>query len=197
MSRSAGRATLREQGFTLLEILAVIAILALLATFVLPNLGAVRARSLMREAKGLAALLELARQRTIVTGIPHRMLIDLEANAYRIEWTGTDEFDDLETESVPVGTEAVLDLSPPGNTEQEYRPLPSRFGRLDRLDDDISFVGVETRGGWVRKGNSYIAFAQDGTADHATIVLDDETGQSISLDVLPLADVVRIHHEPR
>ena len=194
MSRSAGRATLREQGFTLLEILAVIAILALLATFVLPNLGAVRAHSLMREAKGLAAQLELARQRTIVTGIPHRMLIDLEEGAYRIEWTGSD---DPQPEIVPGGTDAELDLSPPRVADREYRPLPSRFGKLVYLADGLAFVRVDTLGGGIQRGDSYIEFTQDGTADHATIVLDDETGQSISLDVLPLADVVRIHHEPR
>ncbi len=197
MSGRTGRARGRARGFTLLEILAVIAILALLSSIVLPNLGAVRARNLRRGAKDLAAQLELARQRTVITGIPHRLLIDLEENAYRIEWTGTDETGDQEAAIVPGGAGAELDLSPPRIAEREYRPLPSRFGRLTRLADNLAFVGVEALGGWVKRGDFYIAFARDGTANHATIVLDDDSGHSVSLDVLPLADVIRIHDEPR
>ena len=38
-------------------------------------------------------------------------------------------------------------------------------------------------------------FARDGTTDFAAIVLDDESGGSLTLDVLPLADAVRIRDE--
>ena len=74
---SRGRA-----GFTLIEMLAVVAILALLATFVAPSLDAVRQRRLRAEAMSLAAQLEFARQRTVMTGVPHRVLLDLEAGSY-------------------------------------------------------------------------------------------------------------------
>ena len=36
----------------------------------------------------MVAQLELARQRAIVTGIPHRVYIEIEDGAYRIEWLG-------------------------------------------------------------------------------------------------------------
>ena len=70
--------------------LAVVLMFALMASFVIPNLGAVRARALGREADKIASQLEFARQRAITTGIPHRVVFDLDAHLYRVEWRGGD-----------------------------------------------------------------------------------------------------------
>ncbi|HXI19528.1 MAG TPA: prepilin-type N-terminal cleavage/methylation domain-containing protein, partial [Gemmatimonadales bacterium] len=78
----------RHHGFTLIEILAVVAILALMTTFVAPNLGAVRDRRLRSEAQALVATLELARQRSVVTGVPHRVLFDLDERGYQLQSLG-------------------------------------------------------------------------------------------------------------
>ena len=72
--------------FTLIEMLAVVAILALVMTFALPNTGMLQRRRLDSESRQLVALLELARQRAVMTGVKHRMWIDLEDAVYRLEW---------------------------------------------------------------------------------------------------------------
>ena len=66
--------------------LAVVAIFALLAAFVAPNLGLLSSRRLQQQAERISAQLELARQRAIVTGIPHRLAIDLDRGSYWLEW---------------------------------------------------------------------------------------------------------------
>ena len=64
-------------GFTLIEMIAVVAIMALLIALVAPGLGTLSGRRLQHTAEALAGSLELARQRTVITGIPHRVRIDL------------------------------------------------------------------------------------------------------------------------
>src|SRR3989442_1895147 len=75
----------RRAGFTLIEILAVLVILGLVAAFVVPNMGGFRRRALRNEAQQLASQLELARQRAIVTGVPHRVWLELDQAEYRLQ----------------------------------------------------------------------------------------------------------------
>ena len=60
-----------------------VAIFALMAGLIAPRVGALTARTLHQRAERIVAQLELARQRAVVTGIPHRLLIDLDEGGYR------------------------------------------------------------------------------------------------------------------
>ncbi len=193
----AHTASRRRAGFTLIEILAVVAILALTAAFVVPNLGAMRSRSLQQQGRKIAALCELARQRAIVTGIPHRLLIDLEDGAYRMEWLVTEaeasgEEERYEKPVYDLRGSAPLPLAAPRAVERSFRPLPGSLGGFEYLEDELYFAGLETPEGWIERGESWVGFERDGTATPTAIVIDDDSGRSIALDVLPLADAVRI-----
>ena len=59
---SRRRAKASRAGFTLIEMLAVVAILAIVASVVLPNLGGIRHRALRNEAQQIAAQLEHTRR---------------------------------------------------------------------------------------------------------------------------------------
>lgn len=181
-------------GFTLLEMLAVVTIFALLASFAMPNVSALRTRALQQEAERMAAQLELARQRTIVTGIPHRLYIDLDAGAYRLEWLGDDPAGAFVTspEALVVDRNAPLPLRAPREEEREYQRMYGRDGRLRVLEGELRFAGVETNGGWIDRGETFIGFERDGSTEYATIVLDDGRSDGIALQVLPLAEAVRI-----
>jgi type II secretion system protein H len=176
----------REAAFTLIEMLAVVTIFALIAGFALPNFGTLSRRQLRRDAQQLAGQLELARQRSVVTGIPHRVLIDLDSAAYRMEWRGAP--DDAEAPDLlppPASqdtSQTPISLAAPVEEQREYAPLPGLFGRFTYLDGDLAFAGVETPAGWVDRGEVTIDFDRDG--------------QSLVLEVLPLAEAVRIRDEP-
>ena len=73
-------------GFTLIEMIAVIAIIGMVFAIGIPRLTSSKLRGLRTEAESIATSLEFARQRAIMTGITHRLLIDLEEGGYRIEW---------------------------------------------------------------------------------------------------------------
>jgi prepilin-type N-terminal cleavage/methylation domain-containing protein len=195
---SAGRRG-RTAAFTLIEMLAVVAIFALMASFVMPNLGTLGSRALQRQAERIGGQLELARQRTIVTGVPHRIWLDLDDASYRLEWLVSEaEIDGEATPAAPAldpDGAPLLSLAPPREAARQYRPLPGMLGRDRSLEPSLFIAGLETPEGWIERGEAFIAFDRDGTTAYTAIVLEDESGRSLTLDVLPLADAVRIRDE--
>lgn len=193
---SAPPAARIRRGFTLIEVLAVVAILALTAMLVVPNLGALRERRLRLSAQRLAAELELARQRAVVTGIPHRVLFDIETGVYRIEWLGGDA-DPSEDEPVPAGVEydvrgrTKLPLSAPPAIALEFSPVHDSFGNFRQLENGVAVAGVETAEGYVQNGFPAVLFERDGSAAWTQVVVAEEGGARIGLAVLPLDDAVR------
>jgi prepilin-type N-terminal cleavage/methylation domain-containing protein len=185
-----------RRGFTLIEVLAVVAILALAAVLVTPNLSALRERRLRQSAQRLAAELELARQRAVVTGIPHRLLFDIETGVYRIEWLGGGEPE--AEEPVPAEQEydlrgsSQLPLMAPLTQVLEFAPVPDSFGNFRRLEGGVSVAGVETADGWIEGGFPEVVFERDGSAAWTEIVLAEEGGQRLGIAVLPLDDAVRV-----
>jgi len=195
-SGNSRRARRWVAAFTLIEVLAVAAILAVVSTLILPNIGAMRARTFRHQAQELAAVLELARQRAVVTGIPHRLLIDLEGGAYRLEWL-EHEVDDATT-AEPARVEydvrgaTPLPLAAPQSRREGFVPVPGRIGDFHFLEHDLLFAGIDTPEGWIERGDTYVAFDRDGTGDYTEIVIDDDSGRQIALEIQPLADAVRI-----
>ena len=185
----------RLGGFTLLEMLAVVLIMGLVASFVIPAAGARSARVLRDQANHLANDLEFARQRTVMTAVPHRVLLDIDGAAYRVEWFVTEAEAVGETPPAPdldveLSGEKNLDLSPPRGGERSFHPLPTQIGRTVVLGDGIEFGGVETDGGAVDQGAVAITFERDGTVQPTTIVLIDASGNRVALDLAPLDEAV-------
>ena len=193
---SAGRA-----GFTLIEILAVVLILALVAAFVVPNMSGFRMRALRGEAQQLAAHLELARQRAIVTGVPHRVWLEIDQAEYRLEWLAEDpetvELTSAETpsEELDLNGNTPLELSAPPTPVLDYQPIPGNFGRTQVVADPFYFEAVETPTERITRGEVSIEFARDGSADYTEIYLQDAQGDHLTLDVHPLDDRVRIRRD--
>ncbi|HEY8155398.1 MAG TPA: prepilin-type N-terminal cleavage/methylation domain-containing protein [Myxococcota bacterium] len=186
----------RRAAFTLIEMLAVVAIFALLAAFVAPNLGLVSSRRLQQQAQRLTAQLELARQRTVVTGIPHRLAIDLDRGSYWLEWfvTQAEALGEVETPAaLDLRGSAQIPMSPPPTAAREFRPLPGMFGRETAIEESLRFTSVETLGGSVGEGEAFVVFERDGTASPTEIILADEDDHALALEVQPLAESVLIH----
>jgi len=191
------RAEFTKAGFTLIEMIAVVAIFGLLVAVVAPNLGNLSGRSLRNASDALAARIELARQRTVMTGVPHRVWIDLDNVSYRLEWFVTQaeaqgEDEPVEPEPLDLRGETPLPLEAPRGAERAFRPFPGDLGRDLVLEDSLVFRGVETPTGWVERGGTSIEFGTDGTTEAAAVILDDDSGRTLVIDVLPLAEAVRV-----
>ena len=187
----------RADGFTLIEILAVIAIFALLASILAPRIGSITGRNLDVSAERIITRIDLARQRAALTGVPHRLLVDIDAGVYRIEWMVTEMGQPGDQPAAPLELDlrgqTPIPMTPPSGQAAEFRPLPGVMGRFEPLDSAVFFSGVETSEGFQDRGEATIEFSYDGTADDTSLYLDDDSGRSLILDVLPLADGVRVH----
>lgn len=188
-----------EVGFTLIEILAVILIIGLVSAVVLPGLRLSGGSSRHDQALNVASYLELARQRAIMTGKIHRLLIDVDDGAFNVEWyvrkAGDDELDSLAARHRAVWESDAGGIFQPPDTGLDYEPIPDSFGNKMRLANPYYFDGVETSDGWFDEGEVAVVFESDGTTDHAQIVITDPDGFAATLDVLPILDAVRIRHE--
>lgn len=188
------RARPRARGFTLLEMLAVLLLIGLVASLALPNLGALSEQALRDEARRLGAELERARERALVTGIRHQLVLDLELGEYWTEW----EPASIEQEPLlPEGGEQAprVAMAPPTSEQRSFEPLPDRSGRATALAAEIVFEGVEIDGGFADRGMLELPFEADGSTQAARIVLARPEGDTLTLELLPLADSVRIVDE--
>jgi prepilin-type N-terminal cleavage/methylation domain-containing protein len=196
-------------GFTLIELAAVIAIMTMVFAIGIPRLGRSKLRALHNDAESIAASLDFARQRAVMTGIAHRVLIDLEQGGYRIEWlveesqataSIEDSGDQFETSDFdlpgagPVDGKggALLDFYPPAHDEREFHPISNRqFGSFTWLDDARYFVGLESSSGWLEGGDVEIVFDATGSTEHSLLEIADADENHLTLEIEPLLARVR------
>ena len=184
-------------GFTLLEILAVLLIGGLLMRLTLPNFGALQSHKLRNAADQIVERVDFCRQRAVMTGVPHRLVIDLDEATYKLEWQGNAAADAApkpKPKTEP-GARVQLSLAPPPAAERSFQTLLGPLGRLEHLGKGVEFGWIETPGGEVDFGEAFITFEGDGTSSYTMVVLNEPGGRELALEVLPLADAVRILDE--
>ena len=91
--------------------------------------------------------------------------------------------------------QAPIPMTPPRGEDLAYQPLPGLAGRFEWLEESLVLSAVETPEGFSEQGEAYIEFDLDGSASDTFLYLDDESGRTLVLHVLPLVDVVRIRAE--
>jgi len=195
MTQRPNRANARAHaGFTLIEIIAVIAIISMVFAVGLPRLSGSNWDPLNEEAENIAQSLRFARQRAIMTGVPHRLLIDLEEGGYLVEWLISEDSayaEDLFPEAADGGRR--IDFVPPRVGERDYFPIPNReMGSYSRLDDALYFVGVEGASGWIESGEYQIVFYVDGTTESAMLEMADSDDKHVTLEIEPILERVHV-----
>jgi prepilin-type N-terminal cleavage/methylation domain-containing protein len=190
----------KQHGFTLIEIMAVVLIIGMTFGLVLPNLSSRQGDRLKQEAFDVISRIELARERSVLTGAHHRLVVDLDRGAYHIEWFVTEdraygrrpqESEEVEPPDYTSARTPLL-LTPPEHEARDNYPTPGDSGKVKRLGPGFFFVGLEAPGGWIEEGLIYIVFEQDGTTDYAELVVGDDYDNELILEIRPLLDQVRV-----
>jgi type II secretory pathway pseudopilin PulG len=176
--------------------LAVVAIFGLIAAMALPNIDLGGSRIVRGEAQDLATAIEFARQRAVMTGRTHQVVIEVDRGEHWIEWAAPLEAATVEGdgEAGAPGGERQLELVPPPLDVDEFVPIPGELGRVHRADDATAILGVEVSGGLADQGRVELRITADGAADPASILVGDSDGANVlRIDVEPLADAARIY----
>jgi prepilin-type N-terminal cleavage/methylation domain-containing protein len=176
------------RGWTLIELLAVVAIIALIASMVVPTLRISSGRDVRREAVQLGDAFEFARERAILTGRPHRVVLDLTGGRDWVEWAPPPQ-------SAPPADPKEVPLEPPpgASGQLQFQPVPAALGRAHTLPDDVAIQAVALPDTTLDHGTLALQLDPDGSADPAVITLVDADGHHpVTLEVQPLADTVRV-----
>jgi len=190
-------------------------IAGLLMSVMLPNFGALQTHRLRDSADKVVERIDFGRQRAVMTGIPHRLAVNLDSGTYQLEWEGENakdvakpaapvtstELDPKQTGAQPgtlsseTGLAPPLSLAPPPAVEHHFEPVPGPLGKPETLGTGVEFAWIETPGGDIDFGDAYIGFEGDGTSNYTVLVLDEPGGHQLSLEILPFAEAVRILDE--
>lgn len=206
----------RRSAFTLIEMMAVITLIGMIFAIGVPRLSSSRWRALGNAGESIAASLEYARQRAVMTGIPHRVFIDLADGGWRVEWLVREDQATAAVAEESSGTggpdlgaqpgsgaldeddpDAPIALHPPVADDRDYHPIPNRqLGSFTWLDEQLYFVGIESASGWIEGGDVQIVFDADGTTEHTLLEIADADERHMTLEIEPLLDRIRRRDGP-
>lgn len=158
--------TTRQAGFTLIEMVVVLAILAMTALLVLPRLPDTREASLKSSARALATTIRYVRDQALLKRLPHRLRF-----------------------TAGEGRIAVTTL-PPGGTEA---PANDPFLARRILADDITVSDVTTpRLGRVASGEISMDIGLRGIAEATIIHLREPGGKEMTVIAFPFGGQVKV-----
>ncbi|MBS1984757.1 MAG: prepilin-type N-terminal cleavage/methylation domain-containing protein [Bdellovibrionales bacterium] len=190
-------------GFTLLELLAVVALLALLASAMLPKMNSLFRVSVQSGVRRFGSVVRFAYDQSVLTGKLHRILIDLDAQTWSVEATNPGELpvDKARKEFSPYNKNKSI-FSDDKNKESD-EPAFSNVGSgiIGAVPRGVHIAQVES---WrlgttpVTKGKVSIYAYPNGLIDEATVRLAEEgkeEKQSYNVTIQPLTGRVRIQVE--
>ncbi len=196
-----------QRGFTLIELVVVMAVIAVVTTVVAVGIGNIRGASVQSDAGKLAVAVRYLYNLSVLNGKVHRLVIDLEKGTY---WGEAQDSRDPckmfllpgEGEDGEGGQETAADKS--DDEDGAPKPQVAKFGQAKtkllkarKLQKGIVFGGVMTshQRELTTSGKAHVTFFPNGTAEAAMIYVQDKDDDEdvMTVQVLALQGSARVH----
>ena len=138
-SRLPARRNLGEGGFTLIELIFVLALLAICALFVVASMGPFfRGRALNFEARRMLSLTHYAQSRAVSEGVPFILWINPTDSTYGLSMQSSFEETDGDLRAVTYAAESGLKLETPVGEAKLISEQDDE--RLGLTDESLAFI---------------------------------------------------------
>jgi prepilin-type N-terminal cleavage/methylation domain-containing protein len=182
-----------EAGFTLIEMMVVMAIIALMAAFALPSISSYFEVSLESTARQMAGTVKETYNATVITGQVHRIVYDLKEQSYWVEIGPTTVL--LDTEESRKREERRARFASEKEKEDEAKSKAALFVQ-DRtvtrkkltLPTGVKFEDIKTQQSEepITEGKAYTHFFPHGMIEQTIIHLQDSSKHHVSLVLSPI-----------
>jgi prepilin-type N-terminal cleavage/methylation domain-containing protein len=158
-----------DKGFTLIELIVVIALIAIFFSFAIPKLGDVTEADLRRNIRHLTGTISYLRDEAMMKKREFRLNYNIAMNEY---WA---------TEVVKSGTQA------------EVKRLETVFVNKNKLHGDIRFKDIAIPGHQGSVEEFFTQFYPNGWVEKTVIHLQKGDDKYYTLIIMPLTGKVKVH----
>jgi general secretion pathway protein H len=218
MIRKTKSQSCKKAGFTLIELVIVVALLALVVTIVVPSIVNIIGANLRATVAEVAGAIRFTYDLAARKNVPFRLVFDLDEQAYWVESSSEKYLFDREKTGVSEGR-----LSEEAEQEKErgrsrrfinrgyieggemwqpkgkpsFSDFVGRYTKKKSLPEDIVFldVWVAHQNDRVTAGRAYLYCFPTGMTERAVIHIGDDTEDTYTLVVKALTGLVKIHPE--
>jgi len=178
-----------QQGFTLIEMIVVVAIIALMSVFFLPNLSSYFQLNLNSATRTMASTIKETFNQTALTSRVFRLAYDLKKNEYWVE--GGPGTILLDTSNTREKADRLKKLSTKIGVTVESSPFSmdkSVTRKKVALPNGVTFEDIITEHDKdpIKDGLVYTHFFPQGVTEQAIIHLQDQANHHLSLVISPL-----------
>lgn len=203
-----------QRGFTLIELVVVVAVMAVITAAVVTGVGNVRGASVQSETGKIGVAVRYLYNLTVLSGRVHRLVFDLDKRMYWGEEQTTDDPCQqflLPGEGDDEAAKKPKKKAKKGAKEEEEAPKTDGFQETKSkllakytMDPGISIAGVMTshQNEPLKKGMAYLYFFPNGTTENALIWVkgdgDSETEDDadvMTIEVKALQGTAKLHNE--
>lgn len=183
----------RESGFTLIEMMVVMAIIALMAALAVPSVSNFFQVSLSSTAREMAGVVKETYNSTVVTGQVHRLVYDFKTQSYWVESAMGSVL--LDTDESRKRAERKSRFATEKEKEEAEKQRSSQFmmaksvtRKKVALPTGVTFEDVQTQQSEepITEGKAYTHFFPHGMIEQTVVHLMDTSKHHVSLVLNPI-----------